>query len=298
MRAVLLAGAALLWCGAAHASCGTDPTPAPALAYGLTCEVFVDNMTSSATIDTANTLAPGFHWYINNWWPNAVQAGWTVTGHPVTTSGDWNISAGGLQMAPTNGGINYGGSMFNTCVQAPTAPFWTGTAFTGSFYMDVTYTTNSQQDVSFWLNPVEFFVSTATRTEEIDNFESQFVKMLHDWTNWSGGTSPSINYSATNGGSVNGVLLVAPSLNGGVGLLKRAVNDVVNDTLQYSATMVPIANGVSTGLASGSFSPLPTQHYCILLTGDKYDGVLTVQKVAVWQAPTGVASGGRRSLFR
>lgn len=310
MRSVLIALAVVvsLWCGAAHAACGSDPAPAVATAYGLTCETFVDTMSDPTEFDTTDTRNSSYRWFVHNAWPTAVQN--NCPGQPKcwynltpTASEDYTVTVGGLVMSPITN--VYPGLMFSTCAYTTSPAGYVGTTFEGSFYIDVTFTyvgTPSDQYSTVWMQPTEFLTAGADATQrvvELDLYESHegYDRHVYDWIYTGGLATTNYNYVAPLGGSTNGTLVVAPELNGGVGLLERATDDVVFDTLQYSPTMTPVGEAGPIGDPVGTFSPINSQHYCILMTSGTGQ-TTTISKIAVWQQPPGKASGARRQLFR
>jgi hypothetical protein len=287
-----------LWCGSAFAACGPDAAPAIASAYGLTCEVFNDPMTSAATFDVNNTLAPGFNWYLRQDWPNARDN--ASSGIPPTTGVDYTIDGSGTTMHPVAG--FHEKSIFSTCAaSSATAAGYVGTVFQGSFYADITYnyTIGDNTYHLLWMIPTEYLTggqATPGTIDELDILESTPFnsRWIHEWSYTAGVATGTGSYEAGLGGSTNGTLVIAPALNDGTyGLLKRATNDVVYSTLQFGPTVVPIDNGSSTALPVGMFKYLNTNHFCLMLAS-AIGAPFTVSSVKIWMAPPGNGGGGGR----
>lgn len=310
IRAALFLGLlGALWLGLSSAAwaCGPDTAPAIAAAYGLTCEVFDPNMGDSSTYDLTNSGVAGFTWYINRYWLYAATWG-EIAGPNPTSSSDFTInsSTNTLEMNTTVTNNQYPGMMFSTCTPANNTTGYIGRTFSGSAYMRVTYTpqvgeTGSGMDAAVWREPLEALVpfwnvpDSTTRWVEIDDFETEYGRTEYDISqtgpapgtqNWLYQYQIPLNESGT-----NGTLIVAPQLNGGTGLVERANNDVAFDTLQYSPTMVPVANGTPLSYPAGTYTPISTNHYCVMIT-DGTPQVFNVEKIQIWQAPPGNGLSG------
>ncbi|MGH7044944.1 MAG: hypothetical protein ACREE2_00970 [Stellaceae bacterium] len=281
---------------------GTDTPPAIAAAWGLTCEVFVDNMENPQTYDIGDTRRPGFHWYDHNNMPDAAQTDCpTEKAAPycwpplVAQPEDYTINSSGLTINSTTSGNNYPWWMWNTC-------YWNGTAVAGTmfqapFYIDVSYSYSgsiiSPMDYSgwsiAWMLDENWFgggQGSPVRTTEIDLYESPYGRTLHDYTYDAGAIDGPDNayYLPAVGGSPNGTLVIPPAMNGGIGLVERATSDVAYDTLEYSPTMVPVADGTATDLPSGTYSIMPNEHYCLMVSNGTGQ-TTNISRIAVWTLP-------------
>jgi hypothetical protein len=260
-------------------ACGPDPAPGPAAAHGFTCETFVDNFTSLSTIDTTNTLAPGFNWYVNNGWPGEAGGNTQWRGQVPTLSDSYSIGVGGLTFNVPRAEYNRvyvgGGAVLTTCAYKVGGGY-VGTAFTNGWYSDVYMASYSGRGNEFlsWYLPTEYYTSTSTGTlfDEIDNSGNNAHTAIIEWlsgaTNVQQGGQSYDNFH--NVPHTYGQLVVPAVQNGGRSLLANYVDEVVHTSLTYPAT--------------GLFSTVAKEHYCILLNSNS--GIIgTFGSVKVWQLP-------------
>jgi hypothetical protein len=287
-------------------ACGPDAPPAFVAAYGITCEVFNDDMTSPATFDVNDTRAPGFNWYVHNSWPNAANSGGCFGCIP-TRKTDYTINGSGLTMDPVDNA--YEKSMFMSCAATTAnAAGYVGTVFSGSFYVRIVYTANYAHGGHIaWMTAMEYYQAGQSvpsgPEDEIDFFEDTPFSnsMLHEWSFVGGVATHITQYAAAQGNSPIGFLVVEPSRNGGTyGIVKRATNDIVYDTLQFGPTVTPIGQSGPTGDPIGTWRHLNTDHYCLMLSNYGPGSPYVVTSVKVWMAPPGnaVVGGARRGVFR
>jgi hypothetical protein len=255
-------------------TCGPDPVPAPAAAWGYSCEVFWDHFTSISTVDVNDTRAQGFKWYVHNHFPGLASGAhqWQV-GLP-TRPGDVFLDprGEGLTLRPTveevpSGG---GGRHLESCATNGIANQYVGTAILGAAYFryEITSTTEGTSGAWWpagWTATTEFLMSSgpypsSNHWPELDIFEAQLPnqgRYIHDWLiNSASQTDSPTPYGASVGVTriTYGTLVVPPELNGGTGF----VRGYVNDTTAQSPTV--------TFSPGGPYSSVATQHHCIVFT--------------------------------
>jgi hypothetical protein len=282
--------------GGAHTSRSAcnDPVPAIAATYGLTYEAFCPDMTNPAIYDLSDSLEPGFTWYIRRDWPYGRDWAGCCTAYDPTPPSQFTINSSGLTIGATDDWD--GGGEFYTCAAANNSAGYVGTTFSGSFYVDVAYTSSGASDgnSAVWMDSINNLTAnlngnaaSTVRWIELDNFETEYGRTVWD-IQYAGSTEDfQDDYQIPiNDNGVNGTLVVAPSLNGGTGLIERANNDVAFDTLEYRPTMVPVAAGAPLNYLAGTFSEINQDHFCILMGSDP-GRTMTVSKVQVWTLPPG-----------
>jgi hypothetical protein len=283
----------------ANAACGPDPAPAQAAAAGFTCETFQDgNPWTLATIDVNNTKAPGFKWYVDMNWPNAMDTAWQSLG--INLPGDFSISSGKLVFAP-QGPVVYGpGSQhvgnIISCYPTANAPYWGGSAFSGGFYFEVLATwpngtahgTEQSWPIA-WTWSVTYLsrgIGTTAAASEFDEFEAPFARNYHLWQHIAGNTTSTDNSSSCGGtcgtpasGTKFGVLLVPSWRNNGTAKLDWYQNDVFM-----------LTNPPPSGYTSSVYDFSAKEEMCLLL-GAAQSNPATFSTVRLWQAPI---TGGKR----
>jgi hypothetical protein len=154
--------------GATDARSNPVTPPSQASTNGFTCLDFDDEGTSLSTVDTGNTLAPGFNWYTPVSWPNSGEASpnhWNA--FTPSSALPWNSG----QISQDSSGILINVSMsvtgapvLSSC--APTSgaragtetpPFMVGRQFSGAngFYVENELTWNSGNYYTAWMLPTE-----------------------------------------------------------------------------------------------------------------------------------------------
>lgn len=277
---------------AAALQTATTTVPAPAQLWSFANRTFFDDFASISTIDTANTKAAGFNWYVNNAWPNAGSPWTTAT---ATQAGDISVSNSVLTLATDRSTF---GETLNTAVSAVNANSYLGTVFTGGAYFETRFKFNPATALladaswpAFWSTAVEYMAQNAAHFGEMDFIEAvptgtgtvSMNSATLDWT--SGSNNHSSNTTGLVAADANwhtyGRLWVPASLNSGTGLLKTYIDGVLVATVQYSAT----------GGASPAFSPsnpngvasiIDSQHFPIIL-GAGPSWSVQIDYVAVWQ---------------
>lgn len=290
--------------GPANNGCGPDPAPAPAAAWGLTCEVFVDNFTSLADIDLSNTKAPNYKWYVNNAWPNNTSTVWNSAA--TSPASNFTLAAGGgVTITPTTDTFPVGN--MESCVASGTTSGYLGTVFVAPFYVDESVSwagtgtgSNSWPDV--WFAPTEFLTGgNGVTFDEIDRAEHQPAgddSVTHEW-NVSGNTINRKNDAGSTdtlpSPATYGTLTIPPALNSGIGLEQFYTNDVHQTAFDvtYSSSDPATFDGSSSNIncitgacnPNGTFIPMASGHYCLMLSAGPGGGAMTVTKVAVWVLP-------------
>jgi hypothetical protein len=269
-------------------SCGPDAAPAPAVAHGLTCEVFHDDFTSSSTVDLGHTHAPGFKWYLQR-----------CCGAPELNSADITFVAGGMQLKPSSaldpGDLYNMGSCFITG-GTPGPGALVGTAIGGSMYVQITITALNDPGGTRWWPALwtlgEFQVGASpTPTPTWYSPEVDFLehlgggRNLHYWVNGDGVTGSFVEFGGFTPGSLNpgdsiGALILRPEDNGGTGFALGYVNDVAD------------AHAPATWIAPASpYSNTAVTPMCFLLTTG-LNQPLVLRSFKVFQAPSGPPPGG------
>lgn len=267
-------------------TCGPDVAPAPAVAHGLTCEVFWDDFTSLSTVDLTDSRAPGFKWYIHNASPGHLQA--------PTPPGDIALVAGGLQITPSR---NTGEDLFNmeSCAwTGPPASYpagWVGNAVQGSMYIDVKVSSIGALNpaahwwTALWALGVQQYFSAFPSPVNFSSPEIDFIEYsgggrnLHQWDIFTSGsqTDTYTSYAVTPtfvDGETLGTLILAPESNGGVGKVEGYLNDVV----EGSSTPVTWSPG-------GTYSITTNIPLCFLITSG-YQQPLVLRSFRVFAAPS------------
>jgi hypothetical protein len=154
--------------GAVNAGSSAVTPPSQAYNNGFTCLKFDDEGTTLSTVDTGNSLAPGFNWYTPVNWPNSGESSpnhWNA--FTPSSALPWNSG----QIAQDSNGllINVsisvtGAPVLSSC--APTSgarattetpPFIVGKQFSGAngFYVEDEVTWNSGNYYTAWMLPTE-----------------------------------------------------------------------------------------------------------------------------------------------
>jgi hypothetical protein len=286
-------------------TCGPDPAPAPAAAWGYTCEVFWDHFDDIATIDVNNTKAPGFKWYVNNRWPGlAAGRNWNTT--TITPPGDIAIVSGGMRLTPTfDDGVN-----MQSCVTNGLPNSWNGYAIPGRFYVEVEVTSVSPSIgivppntwwPAFWTMAVEFLSAPDPSPaliihSELDIFESinnpgSTGRNVHWWSvNGTSQTDHPVTYGADTtvlNGNKFAALVVSAEQNGGTGFVAGYVNDVHQTSGGPGDRAWPPADA--------NYNKTATDHHCLMISSGK-NQALTLKAVKVWGPPP-ASGGGRVRIF-
>jgi hypothetical protein len=270
-------------------ACGPDPAPAPAAAHGFTCETYLDTFPSISEIDTGNTRAPGFRWYLNNAWPGLAQGAATWQTMPATDPSTFTVGGAGLQFsvgAAFNNSVyvngpSAAGSMLTSCATTGVAGQYVGNAFTNGYYIDITWgtyvRTAGADEALSWYEPIEFFAGAPSPAPtpndiEIDNSGTFSAANVIYWS--GGATAIQITNHLLGGFSGGnrsyGTLVVTPAQNAGSGIVGAYMNDVLVNNFTYGTT--------------GNFSELAGEHMCILLQAN-YQVNMNITSVKVWQLP-------------
>lgn len=277
------------------------------------------NLSSTSGINTtgnAVAFGPGIPWTANS------QPWITISGTTATLSQNATATNTGATYILSN---VYNGWMMQTCGFSASAPGWVGTAFTGDMYVQIDATpgtqganwSGSQSEAEFWTWPLELFNANGFSTSNLPIMEVDFLdtgglnqRVIYNegfqsgnvnfqQSNNNGGSY--YNYTGSLGSTPYGTLIMSPGSNAGgsnIGVIAYDSNGTTYSTATYGPTIVPTGSGVGGATSIGSFTLLPQQHYCLMLDAAP-DWLMTVRKVAVWQAPPSTAGGaGRRSIFR
>jgi hypothetical protein len=259
----------------------TITVPPAAVGAGYTNLMFDDEFNSISTIDTNNTGAPGYNWYVQ-----LPFGGGTVPGTNYTvTNGVLEINFGGH----TQG---WGLSTWN-CTGNGNA-FRYG-YFEARVHFDPTKGATSAWFPAFWSFPVDHTCSGANHWNELDFFEAytggfapyngSFVGTVHDWTfnnNTYSNCQNANNFQNTsvdwNQWHILGCLWTP-------GQISWYLDDNLLMTQQYSATGAPnpCVNCTSgSGCATGLFSIMDSENNFLIL-GCSEEWPLYVDYVHVWQ---------------
>ncbi len=259
--------------------------PTDVAASGIvTSRTFFDDFNSISTIDTADTGAAGFNWYVHRKWPNAASpfGNWAgITTQSATPAGDISIGSSLLTLS------DYPGGSTGLVIQSAVAngAGYIGHAFGGGGYFEVSMAFNPALALSadpswpaIWTTSVEFFVGSATRFAEPDIFEGfpsgngfiTSIMALHDWDNIG-----LVNYKQefdNNVGSPTftsqhryGMWWIPASKNGGTGIIRRYFDGVFVGQTSYSTT----AGGspaFDNGNPNGVMSVIDGQHLVLNLS--------------------------------
>lgn len=290
------------WAYLAHAQiaatariCGPDSAPSPASTNGYTCEVFWDNFGSSSTIDSSNTKAAGFKWYLNNKWPSLAEGDSQWQNFPVTPSGDVTIVAGGLQDNPsTNPGPTVGGVDINSCVTTGNPRQRYGYAIDANrgYYIDVNWASESsagQQGGNNWWpviwmissefvagldpSPSTAFFGEVDIVEDI-NVTPPTTRFVHAWS-ITGGVATDNNAAVGKyqGGLPHtyGMLEIPERAGGGTGSITAYIDDATDP-----------GGSAKTWTSGNVYEVLETQHYCMLITSG-HSQAIVLGSIRVWQ---------------
>jgi hypothetical protein len=298
-----------------------DPSNPGAAGYAL---VFDDEFSSPNTIDSNNTLATGFNWYVQSF---------GIQGQTALPAGDYSVSGGVLNFVTSN---NFNAGL-QTAAPASNSDGFVGRAFGGGAYYEARVKVNmgnidpSQSWPSFWSNSLEISVNNSLHNAQwpgqpsgyVDFVENDFMELdlcnqnpncglyngaVHNWYGQKGVTCGGTFYCDLNnnfGGGSNFQNGNGPSVPGGTdwtqfhtfGVLWVAGNvaNGGNGYIQYYFDNVPNTDkvtwvdGIGTPPPSGFsiWSVLDTQHMYVVLgtSASTTNYGYTINWVHVWQIP-------------
>lgn len=266
----------VLFCPSAFAqTCGPDPAPAPAVAHGLTCEVFWDDFTSSSTVDLNNTGNPGFKWYL--------QKCCGATGP--TNPADITFVPGGMQLIPSSNDSMKDLYNMGSCFIGSGGTL-VGNAISGSMYVEITITYIEDFGAFSWWPALwalgKYQLGAGPRpaypwdSPEIDYIEHLGGgRNLHYWhMTPSGQTDHYRAYGDITPGLLHsiGTLTLSPADNGGTGLAAGFVNGAPDNGPPF------------TWALSDPHDVVTTVPLCFLIT-TAWKNNLTLRSWKVFQAP-------------
>jgi hypothetical protein len=271
--------AALFGGSAAAQTCGPHTPPAIAASYGFTCETFWDDFTSLSTFDMADTLAPGFNWYLRRF--NTITE---------PTAG-LSIVPGGLRLNPATVYSDiYGLYNIGSCTAgAESGGNLVGKRVAGPMYVELVLSEVFGDDLgpwwpAFWMLGEEQIKGTVRPYDspEIDLREhaSGGSRNLHRWHLNADFLTQEETYTYYAGipsfspGEKLGVLILSPELNGGVGLVRGYYNDTLYEP--HDVTWAP----------GGLYSEAAIAPMCLLF-GTGANEPVTLRSWRIWQAPNG-----------
>jgi hypothetical protein len=267
---------------------GAGSVPAPAAAVGFTCRTFYDGFRSRSTIDTTNSLVPGFRWYLGNNWPRSVNGNWPGSTITPTPASWYSIGSGGLSLTPL-ADDSRGQIALMTCGPTPAPPYWVGNAFTGGFFLRTVQSARGSSGANawplIWTWPIEMLAGTTTGTVtwvENDHLEGgggsvgpTMNRYFHYWRAVNGVNTINNSVSAAltipSSGVTADTLVVPAALNGGTSKMDWFVNGTVEHV------SVPDSN-------TDAFDVFVSNHSCILL-GAGYGSTMVFRSIEIWQKP-------------
>lgn len=279
--------------------------------WGFNSLTFYDDFSSLSNVDTNDTTASGFKWYLHNAWPNASLLSYRAIASADPSGIILNSAGQGMQLSK--------GSHFNlTTACTDGAGGYHGQVFSGGGYFECSMNYNVAQAQSgfaiwpaFWslgLNHLQN--SNISNYQELDFYEAipsgtgtiSEIFGLHDWNI----TSPPSNTLSGNGNSSAtiggpGALPGAPTLtqfhtysslwipsklNGGTGVIKRFFDGmpIASTTQNYSVLAAPSPAFIPSSTV-GAFSGIDSDSIFLILSAGpgtsmpaNVNGVLVLQK--------------------
>lgn len=246
----------------------TASAPAQASAVGFTNLVFCDNFTTNQSIDTFNTLNPGFSWYIQHYKthadlvsPNQLQNDGTGVWLSGNNNGKSTVLLGMAQIGSTSNVVGQG---FANGFYAECSRKLTPTATSGEpsmwFASKSLILANGQTSGS----PVYPYV-------EIDAFDwfggSGPTTNVYEWIDSIGGasdaygntnTTPTIAGVTYTNYNTYGILWVPSTKNSGTGYFKFYLNGTLYTTVTYTPGGAPSPTTCSYQLSGSSSCPTGT----------------------------------------
>lgn len=279
---ILVSGAAFAKGGGGTQPICTATAPAQAAAFGFNTVKYCETFATNQGIDTNNTLNPGFNWYIQHY---GAQPRNTIPPRFLLNDGTGTWLAGDT---------NSKSSVLFTAAQIGTTQNYVGTSFTGGFYAECDRKLNpaaiTNGEPSMWFASIPFMLSTNTSGNppfpyiEVDVFDwnnsAAHLANVYEWDNstttWWGNTNnatslPGVVFTNYN---TYGFLFVPSTQNGGTGLFKWYVNNVLTTTVTYTPGGAPSPSTCSLQYAGsqacplGTYSPADTQVWLMMLGTD------------------------------
>lgn len=231
--------------------------PVDVLASGIvTHQTFRDDFTSLSTIDTTDSRAAGFNWYVHRQWPQAQNpfGNWAgITSQGATPAGDISVGSSLLTLSDYPGGTT--GLVIQSAAATGTGTTFVGTTFSGGGYFEVSMAVPNPGGAintmpswpAAWFMDVRWFIGQVLRGAEPDIIEAlpsngsvALLMAAHDWDfvnniNYNTGLTPSGPADVTQQNRY-GFWWVPASKNNGIGVLRRYVNGVYQGQVLYSAT--------------------------------------------------------------
>ena len=261
----------------------------PLSAWSLVTNKFTDTFSTAGTIDTNNTTAPGYQFYLGQKWPNCVANSWSG----YTTVPGSNISVSGGIMTISSDVTGGFGLDVVTAAPASNANGYVGTVFKPPFYMEAAMgfdVTKAQTGYTswpaIWTSSIEFMTGAVTAGnlfEEQDIFEAvpsgtgtiTQVEDVHEWTaEATSSTENSINHNIATGLSGTGWLAqnrfgklwLTQAATGGNGLMQTYVNGVYLAGSENSYTSAGGSTPAATpSNPAGIFTTGESQHFPMIL---------------------------------
>ncbi len=278
----------------------------PAAAWNHITKVFEDNFTTLSTIDTTNSKAPGFKWYLGGPWPNStnytnVSQVWRTATQQ--TSGNFAIGADGL--AITGGAVSansFGLDLMSTAYTSGSSYVGTARSAGGLQCASVKFDPSLMLATqtawpAIWNVPQEFLTGSTSHFFENDIFEalptgtgtynSDFS--ANDWTIVSLSISANEYGPATTYANNDNVahkycdLWITAAENGGVGYHQHFIDSTYFGLRDLTYSSGAGANPAATpSNPSGIYFEGDSQTYSIILTS--WPTLTTYyQYMRVWQ---------------
>lgn len=270
--------------------------PAAAAAQGYNRIVFHDDFSSIGTIDTSNTRAAGFNWYLRTAWSKSVFTNWRTFSD--TNPAFVSVSGGVLTLSNTS----QPNITLVSAAESPLGSGFVGTVVGGGMYVEVVASFNPALSVSpsdaswpaWWTMAVEGLLGFNFNVMELDFYEAfpgtgQIFSELseHQWAGLGTNlvnTNTAPTWTAPTFTSMNnyGYLLVPSTKNAGTGLMSHFINgtSIPSVDVTYSKT-APATPGASPSNPNGLFFLSDTQHFPIILTAGTNVPVM-IDRVTVW----------------
>lgn len=276
---------------------------------------FSDNFASASTVDANNTLAPGFNWYLNNFFPvpnGNILSFFNLLTTP-TPSTNAVVSGNTLTLSNTSGAPSYG-TLISTCG-------WNGSqivghSFANGFYVDVaisfdptlggsstsifwpaiwmvpTQLLNNTIGSSHWVEPDLFEAFPNASGDSVLSGKANAIMTMHDEAGSSVNNQSEIDFafelpagfSFTTSHHFQ-MMWKPASRFGGVGFWANYLDGVQKRVQYYSSSTVPNP-ALSPTNSSGALSVGDSHSYCLFIDPGTYgppSQPVTIYSAAVYQ---------------